>query len=116
MIPALQMPIAAKPPIMRGRLPSLSMVKHCKRKRAAYIRHTQRNSKYTCKNTILCIFKRLEVRISNDQTLLLIRFEIYPNKSGDDLYDSCSCCGVLDLWFGDPRILKDVIGIEPDLW
>lgn len=41
-IPALQMPIAAKPPIMRGRLPSLSMVKHCKRKRTAYVRHALR--------------------------------------------------------------------------
>lgn len=48
--------------------------------------------------------------------IALIQFEIYPNESGNDLNDSCSCCGVLNLWFGDPRILKDVIGIEPDLW
>lgn len=30
-IPALQTPMAAKPPIMRGRRPSFSMVKHCRR-------------------------------------------------------------------------------------
>lgn len=30
-IPALQMPMAANPPIIRGRRPSFSMVKHCRR-------------------------------------------------------------------------------------
>ena len=40
----------------------------------------------------------------------------HPNKPCDDLYGSCSHCSVLDLWSGDTRILKDVIGVEPDLW
>lgn len=39
----------------------------------------------------------------------------YPNKCSNDLYNSCSCCGVGDLWLWDPCILKDIIGIEPDL-
>lgn len=40
----------------------------------------------------------------------------YSNKSSDDLYNSCSCCGILELQWWNPCILKDIIGIEPDLW
>jgi len=40
---------------------------------------------------------------------------VYPNKSSDDLYNSCSCCSILDLWSWDTCILKDVICIKPDL-
>jgi len=39
-IPALQMPIMAKPPIIKGLLPSLSMEKHCRR----------RHCEFRCKN------------------------------------------------------------------
>lgn len=41
---------------------------------------------------------------------------LHPNESSDDLYNSRTRCGVLDLWWWDPCILKDVIGVEPDLW
>lgn len=40
---------------------------------------------------------------------------LHPNEPSDDLYNSCSRRGVLDLRWWDPCILKDVIGVEPDL-
>lgn len=39
----------------------------------------------------------------------------YPDECSDDLYNSCSCRGVGDLWSWDSRVLKDIVGIEPDL-
>ena len=43
-------------------------------------------------------------------------FWAYPNECSNNLYNSSSCCGVGDLWSWDPCILKDIIGIEPDLY
>ena len=39
----------------------------------------------------------------------------HPNQSPYDLYGPRAHCGVLDLPGRDPRVLKDVVGVEPDL-
>lgn len=41
---------------------------------------------------------------------------LHPDETRDDLNDPRARRGVLDLWGRDPCILKDVIGVEPDLW
>ena len=39
----------------------------------------------------------------------------HPQYPGDDLDGAGSHRGVLDLLHGDPGVLKDVVGVEPDL-
>lgn len=39
----------------------------------------------------------------------------HPNEACNDLYSSSSYSGVLDLRGWDSSVLKDVVGVKPDL-
>lgn len=126
-IPALQIPIAAKPPIMRGRRPSFSMVKHCGGTSGGII--NRRNTpagdfhpKSAVITLLLSCHANMRTFASCNISYLWLsgptneQQQLHPDESSDDLYDPRSCRGVLDFRRWDPSVLEDVIGVKPDLW